>query len=57
MKLRRYCVTVMDNWTPMRWFWRRNAALRWRDSIGAHAHAYRWHPNIKKWIEMSRGPE
>lgn len=21
MKLRRYCVTVMDNWTPARVFW------------------------------------
>jgi hypothetical protein len=51
-----YCVTVMDNWTPLRLFWTRDGALKWRDKIGPHAYAYRWHSNIRQWIEMSRGP-
>lgn len=54
--LKRHCVTVMDNWTPLRLFWTRDGAIRWRDKIGHHAHAYRWHPNVGKWIEMNRGP-
>lgn len=28
MKLRRYCVTVMDNWTPTREFWTYGGAWR-----------------------------
>jgi hypothetical protein len=52
--LKRYCVTVMDCWTPLRLFWTRDAAIRWRDKIGKAANAYRWHSNIKTWIEMSR---
>lgn len=55
MKLRRYCVTVMDNWTPARLFWTRDGAIRYRDRIGDYAFAYRWHPSVGKWIEMSRG--
>lgn len=52
--LKRYCVTVMDNETPLRLFWTRDSAIKWRDSIGLHAHAYRWHGNVGHWIEMSR---
>lgn len=26
--MRKYCVVVMDNWTPVRWFWFRRNALR-----------------------------
>lgn len=29
MRMRRYCVTVMDNWTPTRVFWTFGGALRW----------------------------
>ena len=55
--LKRYCVTVMDNWTPLRLFWTRAGALKWRNSIGDYAYAYRWHRNVGKWIEMSRALE
>lgn len=54
LSLKRYCVTVMDCWTPLRLFWTRAGALRWRDKIGNHAFAYQWHRKIGKWIEMSR---
>ncbi len=52
MKLRRYCVTVMDNWSSTRRFWTRDAALAYRDKIGEHAHAYRWSGNLSLWVEM-----
>jgi hypothetical protein len=42
MKLRRYAVTVMDNWTPMRTFWTRRRATRWRDRFHGHAYLYIW---------------
>lgn len=51
-----YCVTVMDNWTPLRLFWTLNGALKWRDKIGDRAHAYRWHGNVGKWIKIYRSP-
>lgn len=52
--LKNYCVTFMDGWTPLRLFWTRDAALRCRDRHGKYAHAYRWHKNIGRWIEMPR---
>lgn len=54
--LKRYCVTVMDCWTPLRLFWTRDGALKWCASMnryGTCAYAYRWHSNVKKWVEMS----
>lgn len=42
MRLRRYCVTVMDNWTPTRFFWTRNRAMRWHAKFIAGAHLYEW---------------
>jgi hypothetical protein len=41
MKLRRWCVTVMDNWTPTREFFTLGAALRWR-LLHAPAHLFKW---------------
>ncbi len=56
IRLRRYCVTVMDNWTPLRYFWTLDRATKWRDSIGSYAHLYKWQPNIGIWLECSRSP-
>ncbi len=44
MKLRRYCVTVIDNWTAVREFWTLRGARRFRDSFRpqAHVHLFRW---------------
>lgn len=39
----------------MKTFWTRDAAILWRDKIGTYARAYRYHANIGRWIEMSRG--
>jgi hypothetical protein len=48
MKLKRYCVTVMDNWTPMRTFWTRDAAARWCRKHRA-GHLFAW--DGSKWVE------
>lgn len=44
MRLKRYAVTVMDNWTPWRSFWTLRGARRWRDSfpVTSHIHLFRW---------------
>jgi len=42
MILRRFCVTVMDNWTPMRRFFTLYGARRWCAKIGVNAHLYEW---------------
>jgi hypothetical protein len=50
MKLRRYCVTVMDNWTPTREFFTLGGALKhWLRHMTC-AHIYVW--DDAKWIEM-----
>jgi hypothetical protein len=48
MKLRRYSVTVMDNWTTTRDFFTLAAALRMYDHH-ASAHLYRW--TGRTWVE------
>lgn len=42
MKLRRYCVTVMDNWTCTREFFTLNAANKWRKRHPGYAYLYLW---------------
>lgn len=44
MRLRRYAVTVMDNWTPMRLFWTLRGARRWCGELwwADHVHLFRW---------------
>lgn len=42
MRLRRWCVTVMDNWTPLRVFWTRAAAEKFMERHPNCSHLYRW---------------
>ena len=42
MKLRRYCVTVMDNWTPTRLFWTKAGAVEWHAKSIAPAYLWKW---------------
>jgi hypothetical protein len=51
MKFKRYCVTVMDNWTPTREFWTLEGAERWQRSFVAGAHLYRWSGG---WVGIAR---
>jgi hypothetical protein len=50
MKLRRYCVTVMDHWTPTRLFWTLYGALKYRCRFGAEAHLFQWRDD-DGWVE------
>jgi hypothetical protein len=42
MRLKRYSVTVMDNWTPTRFFWTEAGARKWFNGFMAAAHLFRW---------------
>ena len=42
IKLRRYQVTVMDNWTPARRFWTVAGARRFAARVGGHAYVWMW---------------
>lgn len=54
---RHYAVTVMDHWTPMRFFWTLDAARRWRDTFNLNgpdrgpAHLYKWTAERGCWQE------
>jgi hypothetical protein len=50
MKLRRYAVTVMDNWTPMRTFWTLDGAFRWYNEFISGAHLHFWYGG--RWREI-----
>jgi len=48
MKFRRYAVTVMDNWTPRREFWRLKSARRFAARYQC-AFVFKWNPNFSAW--------
>jgi hypothetical protein len=54
MKFKRYCVTVMDNWTPTREFWTFGAALRHAAAHLSAAHLHVWNNRLKTWDEIQR---
>jgi len=53
MKLRRYCVTVMDNWTPMREFFTLNGALKFQDRHES-ATTFKWQGD--RWVKIFGAP-
>lgn len=46
----RYCVTVMDNWTPLRMFWRRKSAVKFWNKHKPASHFFVWSEN-EQWVE------
>lgn len=54
MKLKRYCVTVMDNWTPTREFWTYDGAKKFRNEHLAGAHMHQWFGG--RWVEVLGPP-
>lgn len=50
MKLRRYAVTVMDNWTPMREFWTYEGAVKFYKKHRDCSYIYQWDDGY--WIEV-----
>lgn len=51
MKLKRYCVTVMDNWTPTREFWTLAGAKRHWLKHAKSSHLFKWQDG--KWMKLS----
>jgi hypothetical protein len=54
MRLKKYCVTVMDNWTPMRDFWTYDGAKKFRDENLGAAHLHQWFGG--RWVEILGPP-
>lgn len=55
MRLRRYCVTVMDNWTPLRFFWTFGAAVRFQARFPSGSYLFVW--NGTSWRQYPREVE
>ena len=49
MKLRRYCVTVNDNWTPLRLFWTLEGAKRFYRLHRDCANVFGWSAGKWEW--------
>jgi hypothetical protein len=52
MRFKKWCVTVMDNWTPARTFWTHRGASRFFLQHGNAAHLFLWKEG--RWIEWGR---
>jgi hypothetical protein len=50
MQLRRYCVTVGDNWTPTRCFWTLEGAKRWYLPFRDYANVWKWEYGGWSWL-------
>jgi len=50
IRLRRYCVTVMDNWTPTRLFWTLAGAKRFYRKHRDCANVYHWRHGQWWWL-------
>lgn len=51
-RYRKYAVTVMDHWTPMRLFWTLRGAKKWRATILSGSHLYHWSDMADRWMEL-----
>jgi hypothetical protein len=53
MRFRHYAVTVMDNWTPMRFFWTLRGARRfYLKHNNGYAHLFEWAGPTFGWQEL-----
>lgn len=50
MRLRRYCVTVMDNWTPTRDFWTLKGATDFYREHRDCANVFKWDDYAWTWM-------
>ncbi len=50
MKFRRYCVTVMDNWTLTRMFWTLEGAKRFYMEHRSCANVFKWERDKWQWM-------
>ncbi len=54
MKLRRFCVTVMDHWTPTREFFTYSGALAFACQHRQAAFMFVWNQEQKTWEKVQR---
>lgn len=50
MKLKRYCVTVLDNWTPMRTFWTLEGAKAFYRKYRECGNVFQWDDGEWHWM-------
>jgi len=50
MQLKRYCVTVMDNWTPTRDFWTLSGAHKFYREHMEYANVFKWDGEAWSWM-------
>ena len=50
MKLRKYCVTVNDNWTPATEFWTLVGAKKFYSKRSSCANVYKWDSGVWRWV-------
>jgi hypothetical protein len=50
MKLKRYCVTVMDNWTPMQNFWTLEGAKKFYKQHRDCGNVFKWEDDAWHWM-------
>jgi len=50
MRLRRYAVTVMDNWTPMQTFWTFQGANKFYLEHRTCANVFKWEDGVWNWL-------
>ncbi|MGM5018753.1 hypothetical protein [Tardiphaga sp. 367_B4_N1_1] len=54
MKLKRYCVTVLDNWTPTKEFWTLDGAREFYRDHRACANVFKWEDGYWHWMYGAR---
>lgn len=53
MQIKRYSVTVMDNWTRSRTFWTLNGALAFWAKHHRCAYLWRWDNETNGWLRVN----
>jgi hypothetical protein len=57
MRLRRYCVTVSDNWTPMRTFFTLGGAKRFYLPRREYSNVFHWWGGEWQWMFGAKDKE
>jgi hypothetical protein len=48
--LKRYCVTVSDNWTPLRLFWTLEGAKNFYKQHRSYSNVFKWNDGEWQWM-------
>jgi hypothetical protein len=50
VKLKRYCVTINDNWTPIHTFWTLEGAKKFYRPLRQYANVFKWDGYEWSWM-------